>query len=286
MIRLIAIDMDGTILSPDHSISERNKQAILKAQENGIEVLIATGRSFSEAYLPVSEAGLTTNYICLNGAEVRDAEKNILSATPLAKDDLQQISATLKAENIHYELFMEDYIYTVDVNKQIDMFAQAAHSLGQTPPIEAIRKEVMSRVEKGYIREVSSYDEVINKYPHQIYKIFGTAFNNNEGLLRARKALRQMPTLSITSSGQHNIEINHINAQKGIALKRYATNKGIAMEHVMTIGDSFNDLSMLEIAGRSVAMENAPDDIKNACSHTTTSNENDGVGLAIEAILS
>lgn len=285
MIRLIAIDMDGTILSPDHSISERNKQAILKAQESGIEILIATGRSFSEAHLPVSNAGLTTNYICLNGAEIRDSEKNPLSTTPLAKEDIKQITSILDEEGIHYELFLEDNIYTVDVNRQIDMFVQAAHSLGQTPPVEAIRKEVMSRVEKGYIREVASYDEIIKKYPHQIYKIFGTAFNNNEGLLRARKALRQMHRLAITSSGEHNVEINHINAQKGIALRKYATDKGIPMESVMAIGDSFNDLSMLKIAGRSVAMENAPDEIKEACSYTTTSNEADGVGLAIEAIL-
>ena len=73
MIRLIAIDMDGTILSPDHSISPKNKQAILAAQSQGIEVVIATGRSFPEAYTPISSEGLTLPYICLNGADVRDS---------------------------------------------------------------------------------------------------------------------------------------------------------------------------------------------------------------------
>src|SRR5690606_16157902 len=81
MIRLIAIDMDGTILSPDHSISTRNKQAILAAQSNGIEVVIATGRGFSEAYGPVRDSGLNLSYICLNGAEIRDAFGELISAT-------------------------------------------------------------------------------------------------------------------------------------------------------------------------------------------------------------
>lgn len=285
MIRLIAIDMDGTILSPDHTINERNKQAILKAQENGIEVLIATGRSFAEAYIPVMDAGLTVNYICLNGAEVRDASKNVISVTPLFETDIEKITSTLDTEGIHYELFIENYIYSVDIEKQIDMFVQAAHSLGQSPPVEAIRQEVMNRVAQGYIREVASYDEIIQKHPNEIYKIFGTAFNNQDGLLRARAVLQPLPGLAVTSSGQHNIEINNINAQKGIALEKYAASKGIAMKDVMAIGDSFNDQSMLERAGRSVAMENSPTEIKAICTHTTTSNEADGVALAIEEIL-
>lgn len=284
-MRLIAIDMDGTILSPDHSVSTRNKQAVLQAQESGIEVLIATGRSFSEAYLPISESGLTTDYICLNGSEVRDSYGSLISTTPLLKSDIEHITSTLEAENIHYELFIEDNIYTVDINRQINMFVQAAHALGQTPPIEAIRQEVLKRVEKGYIREVPSYDMVIEENIHNINKIFGTAFDNYDRLLRAREVLQQSPRLAVTSSGKFNIEVNHIDAQKGIALEQYALSKGIAMENVMAIGDSFNDLSMLQKAGRSVAMENAPDEIKHACTHTTTSNEADGVALAIEAIL-
>lgn len=285
MIRLIAIDMDGTLLSPDHSVSPRNKQAILKAQESGIEVLIATGRGFSEAYLPVHGAGLTTDFICLNGAEVRDSSKNIHSKRPLPEDDVKKITSILAAEGIHHELFIEDYIYTTDVTRQIDMFIQAAHLLGQNPPVESIRKEVMDRVEKGYIREVASYDEIINQNANNIYKIFGTAFDNYDRLTSARVSLQAFPDLAITASGEFNIEVNHVHAQKGIALERYASSKGIPMEQVMAIGDSFNDLSMLERAGRSVAMENAPQEIKDVCSHLTTSNESDGVALAIEEIL-
>ena len=76
-----------------------------------------------------------------------------------------------------------------------------------------------------------------------------------------------------------------MNAQKGIAVEQYAKSKGISMDNVMVIGDNYNDLSMMERAGRSVAMGNAPAEIKAACTTVTTSNEHDGVGLAIEAIL-
>jgi|SRR5690625_275418 len=284
MIRLIAIDMDGTILSPDHSVSDRNIKAVQAAQAKGIEVLIATGRSFPEADDPISDAGLNLGLICLNGAEVRDELKNVVSATHLFENDVTKVISVLNAEKIHHELFIEENIYTVDVNKQIEMFIKLTESFGQTPDIDAIHNEVMERVRQGFIREVNSYDEVIAKYGSKIYKIFGTS-NNEPGLNNAREALKVVPGLSVTASGEGNIEINNVNARKGVALENYAKSKGIPMEHVMAIGDNYNDLSMLKKAGRSVAMENAPPEIKAVCTHTTTTNEYDGVALAIEAIL-
>jgi Cof subfamily protein (haloacid dehalogenase superfamily) len=283
MIRLIAIDMDGTMLSPDHSISERNIKAVQQAQAKGIEVLIATGRSFPEADDPVTSAGLELGFICLNGAEVRDQSKNVVSATHLLKDDVTRAITVLESEEIHHELFIDDIIYTTDVNQQINMFVQFARSIGQSPDVEAIREEIMERARQGFIREIDSYDEIIQEHGNVINKVFGTT-SDLIALANAREALNTIPGLSVTASGERNIEINSINAQKGIALEEYAKRKGISMENVMAIGDSYNDLSMLKKAGRSVAMENAPADIKAICSHTTATNEHDGVALAIEAI--
>ena len=113
---------------------------------------------------------------------------------------------------------------------------------------------------------------------------FGTSCNKLH-LENARKALQLLPGLAISSSGAGNLEITNINAQKGIAVEQHAKRKGISMDNVMVIGDSYNDLSMIERAGRSVAMGNAPAEVKAACTNVTTTNANDGVGLAIEAIL-
>ncbi|WP_421102881.1 Cof-type HAD-IIB family hydrolase [Sporosarcina psychrophila] len=284
MIRLIAIDMDGTILSPDHSISTKNKQAILAAQLNEIEVVIATGRSFSEAIGPVRSGGLNLPYICLNGAEVRNESGELISATHIVGNDIKKITSILDAHTIDYQLFIDTLIYTKSIKDQIETFIQLAEAANQIPAVDEIRKEVMDRVERGFVIQLDSYDELINLRGSEIYKVFGTSFNRLN-LDDARKALQLLPGLAISSSGAGNLEITNKNAQKGIAVENYAKSKGISMENVMVIGDSYNDLSMMERAGRSVAMGNAPAEIKAACTEITTTNEHDGVGLAIEAIL-
>ncbi len=276
--------MDGTILSPDHSISTKNKQAILAAQSNGIEVVIATGRSFSEAIGPVRSAGLNLPYICLNGAEVRDESGELISATHIVENDIQKIISILETHTIDYQLFIDTLIYTKSIKDQIDTFVQLAEAANQIPAVDEIRKEVMDRVERGFVIQLDSYDQIINQRGSEIYKVFGTSFNRLN-LDNARKALQLLPGLAISSSGAGNLEITNKNAQKGIAVEQYAKSKGTTMENVMVIGDSYNDISMMERAGRSVAMGNAPAEIKAECTEVTTTNEHDGVGLAIEAIL-
>lgn len=284
MIRLITIDMDGTILSPDHSVSTKNKQAILNAQSQGIEVMIATGRSFSEAVKPIRSEGLNLPYICLNGAEVRDADGKLLSATHLEESDIDKITSILDDNTIEYQLFIDTVVYTLDIESPVNAFIQLSSAAGQTPPVDEIRKEVMNQVERGSLIQLDSFDELVIERGSEIYKVFGTSYNR-QNLDNARTALLKLPGLAISSSGAGNLEITHINAQKGIAVETYAKSKGISMDHVMAIGDNYNDLSMMKRAGRSVAMENAPADIKAACTHVTESNANDGVALAIEAIL-
>lgn len=284
MIKLIAIDMDGTILSPELTISERNRQAILAAQSDGIEVMIATGRSYVEAFDPVQEAGLDLAYICLNGAEVRDRSGNILDATHLSKNDIPKITSILESELIDYQLFIGDDMYTKSIEGIVDIFIQLAEAAHQIPAVDKIRAEVADRVKQGAIHEVESFDSIIKKYPNEIYKIFGSSHSDIK-LDRARASLKKLPHLAVSSSGAGNLEITSIHAQKGIAVEKYAKNKGIAMENVMVIGDNYNDLSMMERAGHPVAMGNAAADIKAVCKTVTATNEHDGVGLAIEAIL-
>ena len=284
MIRLIAIDMDGTILSPDHTVSKKNKKTILEAQSNGIEIVIATGRSFSEAFDPISNEGLNLAYICLNGADVRNEYGELLSSTHIEESDMNKIISILDAYAIDHQLFIDTVVYTKSIEGPIDAFIQLAEDAGQIPPVDEIRKEVMDRVEKGALLQLDSFDELINQRGSDIYKVFGTSFDR-ERLDLARAALKQLPRLAVSSSGAGNLEITSVNAQKGIAVEQYAKSKGISMKNVMVIGDNQNDLSMMKRAGRSVAMGNAPDEIKAVCTNVTASNANDGVALAIEAIL-
>ena len=96
MIKLIATDMDGTLLNAGHEITTMNQEAIKFAQANGITVVIATGRAFYEAQTPVAETDLKVPYICLNGAEVRDESFNIMSTSHLNHDLVHKITTALK----------------------------------------------------------------------------------------------------------------------------------------------------------------------------------------------
>ncbi|HLS60094.1 MAG TPA: Cof-type HAD-IIB family hydrolase [Virgibacillus sp.] len=284
MIRLIALDMDGTLLGPDHQVSKKNRDTILAAQASGIQVMVATGRGYQEAFDPVKSVGLDLAYICLNGAEVRETNKQVISSTYINEQDIEQTASVLDTKEIDYQLFIGDRLYTKSVEQQVEIFAQLARDLNQVPPIDIIRAEVMRRVEEGYIHEVASYEELLQTKAKSIYKIFGTSMNRNS-LDLARGSLQDLSGLAVSSSGAGNLEITNINAQKGIALDAYTKQHGISMENVMVVGDSFNDLSMMERAGRSVAMGDAPERIKETCTHITKTNADDGVSLAIEAVL-
>lgn len=284
MIRLIAIDMDGTLLNPDHVVSERNKQAIQAAEAKGIEVMIATGRGYHEALKPVQDAGLNPAFICLNGAEVKSQEGQTVSGIYLIEDDITQIRTILDHNTIDYQIFIEDYVYTLDPEQQVDIFIQLTEDTGQIPDVEEIRAAIRLSVEEGYVKQVKSFDALLTNKMDDVYKIFGASYNR-EKLDIAREALKEIPGIAVSSSGAGNIEITNINAQKGIALEAYAKIKEIPMEHVMAIGDNYNDLSMFERVGRSVAMGTAPSDIKKVCTHQTETNANDGVAQAIEAVL-
>lgn len=284
MIELIAIDMDGTLLGPDHAISERNKKAILAAQANGIEVLIATGRGYPEALKPVQEAGLNPGFICLNGADVRDNTGEVVSGIYLLEDEIIKIREILERNEVDYQIFIEDHVYTLDAEQQVDIFIQLSEASNQVPDVEGIREGINASVADGYVVQVDSFDELLSTKMNDVYKIFGASYDRAR-LDIARAALEDIPGLAVSSSGAGNIEITNINAQKGMALEAYSRIKGISLEKMMAIGDNFNDVSMLERVGHSVAMGSAPVEVKKIAKFETDTNANDGVAKAIEDML-
>lgn len=285
MIRLIAIDMDGTLLTPDHTLSQGNKDAVLAAKAQGIEVFIATGRNYSEALDAFTESDPRLPSICMNGAEVRDVSGNLLAATYLPEESIDEILTVLSTHHIDHQLFVDKVIYTTNIQHQIDTFVQLSEDKGLRPNIDEIHAVIESRVARDIIQTVDSFDPILNESAHEVYKVLGTSFNH-ENLTKAQTALSEIPNIVVSSSAAGNLEITHIDAQKGIALEKLAASKGISMKDVMVIGDNYNDLSMMERAGHAVAMGNAPKDVLAACDTITDTNENDGVGKAIQAVLS
>ncbi|MCM3694077.1 HAD family hydrolase [Neobacillus niacini] len=284
MIKCIASDMDGTLLNSYQQVSQENIEAILNAQDQGVEVVIATGRSYQEVRYILDEADIHCPVIGVNGAEVRTKEGEILSATPIEKHVAIQAAQRLMEMDIYFEVYTNKGTYSLDPNIAVAIIVDIVVSANPDVKPEDAVKKAQERIQHGLVHQVESYDVLFNDETHQIYKLFGFALDSDRREA-AENALEELTELAVSSSGHNNLEITHRNAQKGIALETYVKSKGIDIAETMAMGDSFNDVSMLERVGRAVAMGNADYEIKTLCDVITATNDEHGVAKAIVEVL-
>lgn len=284
MVKLIATDMDGTLLNASHEITPENIEAIKYAQSKGVTVVIATGRAFYEASRPVTEAGLKVPYICLNGAEVRDESFNIVHTASLNKEMSDAIQNKLKQADVYYQVYTNRGIYTEDPEKDLAIYVDIAKHAGQHADEEAIRQHIQSRIDNGTLKVVSSYEQIESVPGELIMKIL--AFDTDlQKVARVKEELAEHVNLAVSSSSIGNIEVTHAEAQKGMALQAIADQLNIDMQDAMAVGDNMNDASMLERVGHPVAMANGVEAVKALSTFTTDSNEDSGVAKAIYHVL-
>lgn len=281
MIKLIASDMDGTLLNDKMLVSDENAAAIRQAEENDIEFIVATGRGLSEAKPLLADQHLHTAYITLNGAMVYDTEGKLVVSIPLDDDATQTAMQLLTDRNIYFELVTNHGIYSNSRVRRIQNVADLLVNLNPDTTYKLAVALASARLEIMDINYVESYKEVIDDPDTQVMKIIGFNTADPDALIEPRNILQDTGKLMVTSSSRNNIEINNIDAQKGIALAKYAATKGFGMESVMSIGDNFNDESMIRDAKYSVAMGNAVPEIKDLAWFITATNTNHGVALAI-----
>lgn len=215
MIKLIATDMDGTLLNAAHEITPENQAAIKFAQEHGITVVIATGRAFYEANTPVAETDLKVPYICLNGAEVRDETFNIMSTSHLNHSLVNKITTTLKKEDIYYQVYTNRGIYTEDPQRDLEIYIDIAERAGQKADVEKIKNSIQKRIDNGTLKIVDNYDKIEDIPGELIMKIL--AFDSDLGKIDlVGQELAKSPNLAVSSSSRGNLEITHSDAQKGL----------------------------------------------------------------------
>jgi Cof subfamily protein (haloacid dehalogenase superfamily) len=284
MIKCIASDMDGTLLTATQKITDENIEAIKAAQKKGVEVVIATGRSYFEASFVLEETGISCPIICANGAEVRAADGKVVSSNPLDKDLAKKAAYILIQNNVYFEVYTNQGTYTVDEDRGVSIIVDIFLSGNPEADIDEVTKAAEERFKKGLVHKVNSYDELFNHEEHQIYKLLAFSFEP-DFLASAKEDLLQLEGMAVSSSGDENLELTSVNAQKGIALEAFVKEKGISLLETMAIGDNYNDLSMFKRAGRSVAMGNADEIIKAQCDAVTSTNEDSGVAKAIWEVL-
>ncbi|MBQ8857755.1 MAG: HAD family phosphatase [Lachnospiraceae bacterium] len=285
MIKVIASDMDGTLLNEKHIVSERTITAIKQAASHGIRFMIITGRTFKGALEGLGTADFTCDYIVSSGAEVRNSKQEIVFSGVLKNEACRKICEILDKYPAH-ALFCTDHLeYCLGTEDVLEKnILEHIKAFDETVPDSEIRNHPMYATLKEKTKRVDDYQE-LERLQIPISKIFVFSLNL-EMLKELRKELEEIPQIVIASSGDNNLEITDVSAQKGPVLKNYIESLGYTMDEVMVLGDSMNDYSMFAMDfGATVAMENADPEIKKFAKYVTKSNAEDGVAYAIEKLL-
>lgn len=283
-MKLIASDLDGTLLNDEGRISAENVRAVKKAMDLGIRFVVATGRSYEAARMPLQAANITCPIISLNGAVTYGADQTVMSRIEMEREVSKKILKVCQKYNMYIEFFTSNGIYSESREGFVEVLVDIMKSANPTISEKEIREKADLRFQAEPVTFIEHYEQIFDIENLEIYKVL--AFSTVQDQLEAvHKELESDTDIAITSSGDINLEFNHPEAQKGFALKHYAARLGIDMKDVMSLGDNWNDASMLEMAGRGVAMANAADGIKALCQYTTKSNREHGVAVAIEEML-
>jgi Cof subfamily protein (haloacid dehalogenase superfamily) len=283
-MKLIATDLDGTLLNEKGEVSIENAYAIKKAMNHGIQFVVATGRSYKAANNPLQAMNITCPIICLNGAITYDINQKLARKVPMDITVCKEVLSVCQEANMYIEFFTNQSVFSVSREYFLKVMMDIIKSANPDVSEEHIRERAEARFQNDQVQFIDNYDEVFLMEHIDIYKILGFSLEKNK-LKEVYSKLEHKEGLTITSSGDINLEFNHPDAQKGIALEILAKGMGIQMEEVMALGDNLNDKSMLQRSGRGVAMGNATEEIKELCEYKTKTNNEHGVAFAIEEML-
>lgn len=284
MIKLIASDMDGTLLNNNHDIDKETVEAIREAEEAGIIFAISTGREYESVKDVLDKHNIKAQCILSNGAEYRDEEGNILDIINIDLESARRIIDILDENNISPRIFTNKGVFTTSTREKA--LEEVTYRTMSFNP-ELTESEARKISENLSFFTVLKYIDNLDKFFEEGIEIRKfVAFHKDIELMdEMKREISKNEGLAVSSSFRDNIEITDINAQKGIILEQVATKLSIAREEVMILGDSFNDYSMFEIFEETVAMKNAIPEVKAIAKYITDSNDNLGVAKAIRNVL-
>lgn len=271
-IRLIALDLDGTLLGSDKQLSEENAAALARAAEEGIEIVPATGRFYRGMPQNIRELPYVRYVITVNGAQVFDvARQETVCGSEIPWERAVAVMERLDKLDVIYDCYQDGWGWmTRAFYDKAEQYAANVHSLDMiknlrtpVPELKATLKERAKGVQKIQIffRDMALRAEMLRAFP------------------------QEFPDLVVTSSIVNNIEFNSREATKGVALEKLAAHLGVPVEQTMAFGDDRNDIPMLRAAGIGVAMGNAEEEVKNAADYVTDRCDDSGVAHAMRLFL-
>ncbi|KEK22811.1 Cof-type HAD-IIB family hydrolase [Bacillus gaemokensis] len=278
-MKLIAIDLDGTLLSGNKMISKENAEAIRKCQKEGHIVAICTGRSIIDIERLLLEVDLQCPIIAENGAIIYKDQK-MLKCYPIQNAQALEIVEYLEENRMYYQLYTDRGVYVPQygeesVYREIDDIKESDKEVD----LQEIENIAALYLEHTAFHITESCKTILADDLH-VHKLLPFSYDM-EKLKSLKEQFQHNTDLAITASYWHNLEINHRDAQKGNGLYTLAKHLNIPFDNTVAIGDGLNDVSMMEKAHISIAMGNAVDEIKKMCLYETLSNEEHGVAHAL-----
>ncbi|UVI33714.1 Cof-type HAD-IIB family hydrolase [Paenibacillus spongiae] len=254
---IIALDVDGTLLTDAHVLTAETRDAVREAARLGAEIVLCTGRGPMNTIPVLEELGLSGTIITHNGAATIDAaSRNVLHQFDMDNAELEKFINFCREGNHHF-----------DVNTAFDLMV-----LGEIPPNVAA-------MYSGYKITPMLRDNAL-PLPSGLVKF--TVFGEKEAMDSVELAWDGWTHgLQHIRSGDFFIDVQHPQVSKGDALKQLAMLRGVEPQRVMAIGNYFNDVGMLTFAGLGIAVANSPDGVKSAANALTLSNEENGVAHAL-----
>ncbi|WP_300381023.1 Cof-type HAD-IIB family hydrolase [Clostridium sp.] len=271
-IKLICIDMDGTLLNSNHEVTEENKLILQKAFAKGIRIVLCTGRIFMSARYYSDLIGIkNAPVIASNGAYIKNGYTDkAIYENPMPKDLVLEIYSIIKRYGLKINFNSWNTLFRIDKEPSYHTYYKMNKLVSSDKRINFIINEDL--------------EESIRNFDGEILKGIVIEQDNVDTLWKAKAELKELygDKLHIVSSGADNFEIMLGSSSKGNAVSFIAKSFNIDPSEVMCIGDSENDLSMIEFAGIGVAMGNGLDLLKEAADYITDTNDNSGVSKAIK----
>jgi Cof subfamily protein (haloacid dehalogenase superfamily) len=262
-VKLIALDLDGTIVREDQTISAEDRNAIARARRAGVTVVIATGRIYPTAVQWISDLNITAPVICSNGADIREGGATV-AGTPIPKEQLEKAYHMAEKYGAQRFIFSGDHIYCTN-----DVYHKTL-----------FEKWGLEKVKNGLVRYCGNFDDLMKTAGENAIKLLVcTADESRQPEILA--GLKALSGVDVVLGETLHFELTAKGVHKGAALKTLAQKLSVNMENIMAIGDSMNDFEMIRGAGLGVAMGNAMPELLKVADAVTLPIPENGVAHAI-----
>lgn len=257
-IKLVATDIDGTLVKWDTSVSDGVKDCIKKLQENGVKVVLVTGRMHCATKHLRDELGLNSPVVSYQGGLIKDSDGKTLYQENLDSDYAKEIINWAHKNGVHLNLYIDDKLYVEKDDDCVKRYTDGKFVPYTVCPFESLKIE-------------------------NVNKILAIDYGNAERVTGWISELQaKFPELYIVKSTPFFCEIGSSMAKKSLGVEFLAKHWNLSQDEILTIGDQNNDIELLKAGGVKVAMGNATPELKECANYITDSVENDGFVKAIE----